>query len=193
MRWLNCVLKRSPSRIRWEIALERWKIVVHRGVTYPYEVSDHGRLRRTKDNKILRTADVHGYQAVHLHRNGKRWSVLMHTLVAFAFLPDAPTADSYGLGIGKLQINHKNGIKTDNLVKNLAWCSPSANQCHATANGLFSQGEKHYAAKVTVQDVREIRKLSSDGASSYEIANSFPLTPRVIRGIINRETWKHVA
>jgi hypothetical protein len=68
-----------------------------------------------------------GYMEVKLFLNGKRKYFLVHRLVALTFI-DNPNKYS--------QVNHINGIKTDNRVENLEWCTAKMNIQHSIKTGL---------------------------------------------------------
>lgn len=104
-----------------------WKDVV--GYEGLYLVSNDGKVRGTKMKKKLRyTYSYNGYQNVKLYSDAKGKVFKVHRLVAQAFIENKEN---------KPQVNHINGIKTDNRVKNLEWVTPTENLKHACANGLI--------------------------------------------------------
>lgn len=68
-----------------------------------------------------------GYKEVALSKDGKTKTVLLHRLIAQHFI-DNP--HNYPC------VNHKNGVKTDNRLENLEWCTRSYNTKHAYENNL---------------------------------------------------------
>lgn len=97
-----------------------------------YQVSNFGRIKSFKKNpngKIMavRTHPI-GYIQVNLVDDfGKKKSYKVHRLVGFAFLPNP---------YNKPDINHKDGIKSNNNICNLEWCTMSENVNHAFKTGL---------------------------------------------------------
>lgn len=112
---------------------EQWKPVV--GYEGLYEVSNLGRVRSMFSYysrggvcvKILKLTQSYGYLTCGLRKHGVWKNFGVHRLVAEAFLPNP---EKY------TQINHKNGLKYDNSVDNLEWCTQKQNVRHAISTGL---------------------------------------------------------
>lgn len=109
--------------------MEVWKNI--KGYENIYQVSNLGNVRRiyaNKKTKILRPSlNKSGYLYVCICEKGKKKLFRVHKLVALAFLGDIPD---------NLEINHINGIKTDNRKDNLEYVSRSYNLIHAYENEL---------------------------------------------------------
>jgi hypothetical protein len=97
---------------------------------YPnYSITKDGKVFSHKTNKFLsnRNNKKRGYNYVVLYANNKHKNILVHRLVAIAYLQNP---------LNKRCVNHINGIKTDNRVENLEWNTHSENSKHAYKNGL---------------------------------------------------------
>lgn len=124
---------------------EAWKDVV--GYEGVYQVSNYGRVKRltyrTKRSdgssrllkeKILKGKDIkRKHKRVSLWKDGKSNDYFIHRLVASAFIPKVPN---------KNNINHINGIPSDNRVENLEWCTTAENNLHAHRNNLNKSSKR---------------------------------------------------
>jgi hypothetical protein len=106
-----------------------------------------------------------------------------HRLVALAFIPNP---------LNLPQINHKNGIKTDNRPDNLEWASNIDNRIHAVALGLIARGESVGNAKLTEGDVLRIRDLAAAGVFQRVIATAHGIGQQNVSSIVKRQSWKHI-
>ena len=99
-----------------------------------YEISDKGEIRSLKHKtpRLLKQnlrGGVSKYYVVPLCKYGNVKTHYVHRLIAKAFIPNP---------LNKPQVNHKNGIKTDNKASNLEWVTVSENTSHAYKNKLIT-------------------------------------------------------
>ena len=142
-----------------------------------YEVSTFGNVRSTKYKtpRILKpAADKKGYLYVGLSLNGKLKCFKIHRLVALAFIPNPE---------GKPQINHINGIKTDNRVENLEWVTGLENMHHAISTGLNQQ------EKLSSEQVRYVRE-NPEGLTQYELADLLGVCHQTISNVQLGKTYR---
>jgi len=177
---------------------EVWKSVI--GYEGIYEISSIGNLKslnrkikhRTKKGfaikkeLILKSTNSNGYKLFILSKDGFSSSVSVHRLIAKAFIPNPKN---------KPQVNHINGIKTDNRVENLEWCTNSENVNHAINTGLIvlRKGEGSRNFKLTDSIVLEIRRLYESGSFTQKhLAHKYSVCKKTISNIICRKNWNHL-
>jgi len=128
--------------------------------------------------------DKDGYHQLCLSRPGKVKNIKIHRLVMSTFV--GPRPEGY-------QINHKDGIKTNNRVDNLEYVTPSENRLHSYAIGLESQrGEDNNGSKLTEENVHEVRRRLRRGETQTAIADSFNISIGAIHGIANGKNWAYL-
>lgn len=94
-----------------------------------YCISDCGKVFSLRKNKQVKSYITHnGYECIKLYDDlSKRHHFTIHRLVAEHFIPNP---------LNKEEVNHIDGIKTNNHVSNLEWCTSSENKLHALHTGI---------------------------------------------------------
>ena len=146
-----------------------------------YEVSNKGRVRN-KSGRILKEMDNgRGYKTVVLTKQKRLY---VHRLVAENFIENSSQYK---------EVNHKDGVKNNNDVANLEWCTRRYNNIHAFRMGLKShKGEKAPCSKLSEKDVRKIFLARSCGIKSSELQKMFNVSDECIRSIYKGINWKHL-
>ena len=128
-----------------------------------------------------------GYLDIGFRVNNHVYKMLSHRVVAEAFIPNPEN---------KPYVNHKNGIKTDNSVGNLEWCTAKENTEHAINNGLtvlsFGKGEDHYKSVLKNLDIPVIREMHKNGMTNIDISNLYGCCSKTIQQVTAGKTWKHI-
>lgn len=174
----------------------KWKNVV--GYEGFYQVSNLGQVRRIGPakgatvGKILvpieqfverKTREPYTMLTVRLSRGGQVKSYVIACLVAEAFIGPKPDG---------MQVNHKDTDPSNNVSWNLEYVTNQGNALHASRNGLLVCGEAHASAKVTEDQVREIRKKATNGVALRQLAREYGLNVSTIHPMVHGKTWKCV-
>lgn len=173
--------------------METWKAVS--GYAETYEVSDLGRVRSIRDStnsyvgRILKPASMtNGYQFVGLCQGGTTKIHSVHRLVAAAFIGPCPH---------KKEVNHKNGVRTDNRADNLEYMTRRENIIHGQKylprKHTSLRGHMLPNAKLDEHKVRAIRKRIAKGEALNLIAKDYNIVRQAIWSIAHNKTWKWVS
>lgn len=141
--------------------------------------------KRLHKGIIMKQANVKGYKAIQPTISGKRKTLYVHRLLAKLFISNPNN---------KPCINHKDGVKSNNSLDNLEWCTHKENIEHAHRTGLatapiIGKGENCPASKLDNEKVREIRELLKIRIPHSKIAKIFNVSKGTIGFISRGETW----
>jgi hypothetical protein len=163
-----------------------------------YQVSNIGRIRskeaiiirsngrlHTRVSKVLKPSLDKGYLKGSVCVDKKMIPYKIHRLVAECFLENPKKYN---------EVNHINGIKHDNRVENLEWCTRSQNIIHALKNGLLpvTRGSQRTQAKMNEETVLNIYELRKKGCQRKDILKELGITVHMYKGVISNKSWKHV-
>jgi len=170
---------------------EIWKDIP--GYEGYYQVSNYGGVRSVDrlifingnitnvKGKLLRSCNSGGYKIVMLNKHSRKMKKV-HRLVLSAFE-----------GVSDLDCNHKDGVKSNNYIDNLEYCTPSENALHAHKIGLIktAKGVRIFKSKLTDEIIANIR-LNRYNLTNKEFSILYSIHDSNISRIINRKTWSHI-
>ena len=148
---------------------EIWKDVI--GYENIYQVSSYGRVKsldmvsNSKNNsKQIRKGRTlkpyeQRYMRVMLVKNKQRKVKNIHRLVAQAFIPNPEN---------KPQVNHIDGVKTNNNVNNLEWVTAKENIKHSFKNNLQNNKDKRKKVVMKTLEGKLIARFKSVSQASKE-------------------------
>jgi len=177
---------------------EVWEYVV--GYEKKYQVSNLGRVKRSGYNKVSKDCKYrraykdekeiaqmirkNGYKKLSLGLNKVIKNELVHRLVALAFIQNP---------MNKKCVNHIDGNKENNNVKNLEWATSKENINHAIDIGLVdNKGENSPVSKLTNGDVIKIKSMFKSGVLPISISNILRIKYVTVYSITSNRNWKHI-
>jgi HNH endonuclease len=123
------------------------------------------------------------YVQVALCHKGKVTMRSLHRIVLEAFRGPCPPG---------MEACHNDGDPFNNRLDNLRWDTRKGNFADEERHGTKMRGERHHQAKLTENDVREIRRLREQGVFFKELAKRFGISLGVAHAICSRKIWRHV-
>ena len=150
-------------------------------------VFKNGNKRFFEGRELKLVTNSKGYLVVTLHNKKGQKTCRVHRLVAEAFIKGRSDVRS--------QVNHIDGDKNNNTMKNLEWCSQYENNHHGYESGLIVQlkNEDHPNTKLTNKDVKKIRKLLKTTKLLHrEIADIYNVKRETITRINTRKCFKDI-
>ena len=157
-----------------------------------YSVNSNGEVfsfnhnRTGKKKKLSPGVDNKGYLRVGLVGSpSNRSTKKIHRLVAEAFISNPKN---------KPQVNHKNGIRSDNKVENLEWCTNKENVQHSIKTlGRKRYGMDSHRRILTEYQVREALNLKKQGdLTTREISLITKINYHTLLGIFQGNRWKYL-
>jgi hypothetical protein len=152
---------------------------------FVYTADESGRIFGKDKVELKQRLNPDGCPQVTLgNKKIKRTGVRIHQIVCRLFV-DNPK--------NKPEVNHIDGIKTNNHYTNLEWNTRSEQMLHAFRLGLKSvSGTNNPRAKLSEPDVLEIRKLYKEGWKVYQIRSKFGRGWSTIYNVLIGNTWTKI-
>jgi len=150
--------------------------------SYVYASKEGKIYTKTKEGfKPLREyTQKNGYKTVSISYNGKQGKQYVHRLVLKAFVPNPKKYKC---------VNHLNGIKSDNRLENLEWCTHKQNTKHAIDMGIINYSwENNRSSLLSNKQRDEILFLYENNIPIKRIAKVYEVSQGTIYYTIRR--WR---
>ena len=141
-----------------------------------------------KSGKEIHGRNLHGYLYFHNIENNKSKNYPIHRLVLETFNPVK--------NMENLQVNHINGIKTDNRLENLEWCTAKENIHHAIENNLantkaFNNG-RHKLTQEAIDDIKNNCIPFSKEYSQAKFAKKYHCSSGAISNVFTGKSYNSI-
>lgn len=189
---------RRPDNLRWGLMPEdvpdpsvEFRLISE----FPgYRFGSDGSIWSTGGRPRARESDVwkklnparakSGHLRLNLFVAGRRRTFGAHQLICWAFHGRCPEG---------MECCHKDGVPFHNTPDNLRWGTPKENAQDQILHGVKPRGERNPFAKLTEQDVRDMRAAyESGGTTVAALARKYKVCHATADDAIARRKWRHV-
>lgn len=145
--------------------------------------NDEGEIRGLRGETLKGYVNPKGYRTTSYKIGDKIHCVRYHVVICEAFHGPKPS--------DKHHAAHRDGNKLNNRPDNLYWATPKENENDKRTHGRLPVGEHASGAKLTQNQVDDIRSLyRGDVGSQRQLAERFGVSQRTIHLIVTRKTWR---
>lgn len=150
-----------------------------------YEVSDEGFVRNAKGRVLSPRPNHDGYSRAMLTSHSGKRDYKMHRLVAAHFIPNPDNLP---------EVNHIDGVKSNNHHTNLEWVTHGENMRHAMKAGLVrvTRGDERVGSKLTNAKVSDILQRLAVGERPTDLAEEYGVSTVMISRIKHNKVYQHV-
>lgn len=152
----------------------------------PFQINRLGEVKNKITGRILtNNISNNGYYNTGTTVDGVYKTIYIHRSLALTFIPNPQN---------KPQINHIDGVKTNNSLDNLEWVTSQENAEHAVKMGLRnpSKGEDHYYQKYPEDTIHSICKDIQNGIKNSEIMKKYNVPRWIPSELRLGKKWKHI-
>ena len=149
-------------------------------------VSADGRIQGPSGKWLKMWQDKDGYLTFNVYWNGgsKPLNLKAHVVVCTVFHGPRPS--------DRPEVRHVNGNPADNRASNLRWATPAENARDKLRHGTHNRGTRHNMAKLTEDQVTEIRTLRDSGETCRSLGSRYGVHPATVSDICRRRIWRHL-
>jgi len=171
--------------------IDKCEFIDIKGFEGLYSINRKGEVLSVRRNKLLKHNLQKGryrYYRVGLFKNRKQKTKRIHALLAETFIPNPNNFP---------EVNHINGIKTDNELENLEWVTHDGNMKHANQTGLFNKHTQKSNArimglqnrKISYYEATKMRELyESKKYNQRQLARMYGICFQNVSLIVNYKT-----
>lgn len=150
-----------------------------------YSIDTDGVVYSKRGRPLKPSTNWRGYSIVNLLKDGIRKGFAVHTLVANQFLQKDCA--------NKTQVNHKDGVKTNNSVINLEWVTPLENTRHSIeVLGFDARGSNNHMAKALIALDKRTGEMIHEFGSLSDAAQFIEASFNVKKNTAQCGIWKSI-